>query len=401
MISSAEALDIVLSQTFRAEKEKISIRQAQGRILMEDIEADRDFPPFDRVMMDGIAIRFEAYDQGQRSFSSEGIQPAGSPQVPLRNAGNCLEVMTGAILPDGADTVVPYEWFHRDNEVFIIHKEDIKKGQNVHLKGTDTTQSTKVIPTGTMIEAPEIAVFASVGKNQIWVNKIPEVVVISTGDELVDVEHKPEKHQIRKSNVFAIDAELRKFGITPVLLHLPDDPDIIENELRSAIIRFDAIILSGGVSKGKYDHIPGALQKLHVQKLFHGVKQRPGKPFWFGVVPDGTVVFALPGNPVSTYLCFHKYIRPWLLTALHKAPRPLMAVLDEDFHFAPEFTYFLQVSVQSSKDGKWIAKPVPGKGSGDHINLLNADGFLELPAEQDHFKKGEAYPYIPFRNLVY
>ncbi|MCC5932500.1 MAG: molybdopterin molybdotransferase MoeA [Cyclobacteriaceae bacterium] len=401
MISSSEALDIVLSQTFRAEKEIINIRQAQGRILMEDIEADRDFPPFDRVMMDGIAIRYEDYIKGQRSFLSEGIQAAGSPQVPLRNQGTCLEVMTGAIIPDGADTVVPYEWFHRDNEVFIIHKEDVKKGQNVHLKGTDTTQSTMVIPAGTMIEAPEIAVFASVGKNQIWVNKLPEVAVISTGDELVDVEHKPEKHQIRKSNVFAIDAELSKFGITASLMHLPDDPDIIENELRSAIIQFDAIILSGGISKGKYDHIPGALQQLNVQKLFQGVKQRPGKPFWFGMVPDGTVVFALPGNPVSTYLCFHKYIRPWLLTAISDPGRQLMAILDEDFNFAQELTYFLQVQVRSSSDGKWLATPIPGKGSGDHINLLKTDGFLELPAEKSNFKKGEAYPFIPFRNLLY
>jgi molybdopterin molybdotransferase len=177
--------------------------------------------------------------------------------------------------------------------------------------------------------------------------------------------------------------------------HLPDNPKVLEDELRSVIERHDVIILSGGVSKGKFDYVPGILEKLGIKKAFHQVQQRPGKPFWFGRGGSKTV-FALPGNPVSTFLCFHKYIKPWIEAGLGMKTDNTKAILAGDYTFKPDLTYFLQVRIDKS-EGKLSAKPDAGEGSGDFANLRNVDGFIELPTGRSEFKKGELFPYIPFR----
>jgi molybdopterin molybdotransferase len=187
-------------------------------------------------------------------------------------------------------------------------------------------------------------------------------------------------------------------GIHASLHHVADEEKVIEESLEKILSASDAMILSGGVSKGKFDFIPKVLDKLGVKKFFHRVNQRPGKPFWFGMSGDRKAVFAFPGNPVSTFMCFYKYFKPWLFHSLGVKTDEQSAVLASDFSFQPQLTYFLQVKIKM-ENGKLIAYPKAGGGSGDFANLNDVDGFLELPAEQSEFIAGEVFPYIGFRKL--
>jgi molybdopterin molybdotransferase len=180
--------------------------------------------------------------------------------------------------------------------------------------------------------------------------------------------------------------------------HFPDNKDVLLKSLQKILNDHDVLVLSGGVSKGKFDFIPKVFEELGVQKLFHQVNQRPGKPFWFGASREGKTVFALPGNPVSTYMCFYRYIKPWILKSLGADTPALKATLAKNFSFVPNLTYFLQVMVKN-EDGKLSAYPEAGGGSGDFVNLKNVTGFLELPPDRSAFASGEVFPYFPFRNF--
>ncbi len=177
--------------------------------------------------------------------------------------------------------------------------------------------------------------------------------------------------------------------------HISDDQELLRTALQSLLNNHDVLILSGGVSKGKFDFIPTVLEELGVTKIFHEVSQRPGKPFWFGVKNDKRI-FALPGNPVSTFMCFYRYIQPWIFKSLRVQKELPSAILAKDFSFPPKLTYFLQVTVKN-EGGKLVAYPDQGGGSGDFANLKKIDGFLELPLEKTDFKAGEVFTFIPFR----
>jgi len=184
-------------------------------------------------------------------------------------------------------------------------------------------------------------------------------------------------------------------------MHIPDNPEVTKKIIGECLQNFDVLILSGGISAGKFDYIPKALQELQVEKLFHKVQQRPGKPFWFGKHENGGVVFALPGNPVATFMCMYRYFLPWLQASLGlKAKQPAYAVLDYDFHFQPQLKYMLQVKLQVNESGQIIATPVEGNGSGDFANLADKDAFMELPLEKNEFKKGEAYRIYSFKKVL-
>ncbi len=402
MIEVKEAVKIIESSIPELPKITVPLVKSLGRVLRQEIVADTDFPPFNRVMMDGIAVKYEDLQKGLTSFSITGVQAAGSPQLTLSGNGNCFEVMTGSVAPTNADVVIPYEDVSIDSEkkLAVVNIPDIKKGKNIHRKGTDKKKGDLLISEGTTIGPPEIAVAASVGMTELWVTKNPSVAIISTGDELVDISDQPLPHQIRKSNVYAIAAELKMFGIKSDIFHIKDEEERLVVELGAVLDSHDVLILSGGVSKGKFDFIPDVLEKLGVDKLFHRIKQKPGKPFWFGVKGDEKVVFAFPGNPVSTFLCFYKYFVPWVKNALGmKVTVDKKALLSEDFNIKTGLTYFLQVYAKIDEFGKLIAFPNVGRGSGDHANLLNSNAFLELPGNTFEFKKGEVFPLIPFRSL--
>jgi molybdopterin molybdotransferase len=246
-----------------------------------------------------------------------------------------------------------------------------------------------------VISAAEVALLATVGKSTIEVLAHPKTAIVASGDELVPIDAIPQLHQIRRSNTYAIQAAMKHLGWEGTQYHFPDEEHVLKNSLSDLLKQYDVIILSGGVSKGKFDFVPGVLKEIGVKQLFHQVSQRPGKPFWFGV-SDRKVVFALPGNPVSTFMCFYKFVKPWLAKSLGIESEPSMAILGTDFSFDPQLTYFLQVKV-SNENGKLVAYPKAGGGSGDFANLKEVDGFLELTKEKNEFKTGEVYPFLPFR----
>ena len=399
MISVEEAWQIIQSCKPNYGEISVPFEDALGRVLAEDIRADRDLPPFNRVAMDGIAIRYDDYLRGNRHYAVSQVVGAGDAPPDKLDKNTCFEIMTGASLPSCTDTVVPYEHLNVKDGTAEILKEVTHKGQNIHFQGTDKKSGTLLIKPGIRIGPVEISVAASVGKSGILVKKLPKVAIFSSGDELVDVDKVPLPHQIRRSNSHLIRAALKQTGIDTAMVHLADNKENIQEALETAVQENDILILSGGVSMGKYDYLPEALESVGVKKLFHKVKQRPGKPFWFGSFGEQGVVFALPGNPVSTHFCLVRYVLPWLEETLGNQSRPpILAVLDEDFTFEPPLQLYKQVKIFQNETAQLMARSVVNKGSGDFSSLLEADGFLELPADQQVFKAGEKFRFWEFRH---
>lgn len=391
MISVENALAIVLENTQDFGVEKVSFLKSLGKVLQEDILADRDFPPFNRVAMDGICIDKTYFDNGQRSFTIENIQPAGSEQLTLQNPENCIEVMTGAVLPKNANAVIRYEDITTEKGVATINIDALKDFQNIHPQGKDQLKNDILIKKNTVITAAEIGVLATVGKSEVIVSKEPKVLIISTGDELVSVNEVPKSHQIRRSNVFTLVALLEDLKITSETKHLTDNKAALTKKIATYLKEFDVLLFSGAVSKGKFDFLPEVLAELNVKKQFHKVAQRPGKPFWFGVEEKSkTVVFAFPGNPISTFVNCLAYFYPWYKKSLGLSLIEKTAILEEDVTFKPNLDYFLQVFI-TNKNGQLFAKPVKGNGSGDLVSLVNANAFIHLPNYKTEFKKGEVY----------
>ena len=391
MVSVAEATKIIQAHPRNRTTERVPLPDSVGRVLAASVKADRDFPPFHRVAMDGIAIDFSAFENGQRAFSLLGLQAAGTPQLTLNDRSAAIEVMTGAVLPAGCDTVIRYEDLAIAKGVATVTANEVVKGQSIHRQGQDARQGDLLLAPGQLISPAEVALLAAVGQTHVDVLAWPTVAIVSTGDELVDVKSTPLPHQIRRSNSYALQAALRQLGLSSQLFHLPDDASIIARELEHILAHHQLVILSGGVSQGKFDFVPAVLSSLGVEQKFHQVSQRPGKPLWFGVSERNTV-FALPGNPVSTFMCFHRYVKPWLMERFDWP----MAMLASDFHNKLPLTYFLQVKIRN-ENGRWVAQAVPGGGSGDFANLKDVDGFLELEPGK-LYASGETAPFLNFRH---
>ncbi len=396
MITSEEALQLVLNAKQDFGVEKIPFLNSVGRILKEDVVADRDFPPFHRVSMDGIAIDFNQFNKGKRTFPIEGIQAAGSTQMSLKNSENCLEVMTGAVLPKNTNAVIRYEDVTIKNGIAKIEINAITDFQNIHKKGKDRKEGAILVPKNTKISVAEIGVFSTVGKSMLKVSRLPKVMIISTGDELVDVIESPKPHQIRKSNVFTLFSLLERLEIKADIDHIVDDKIKLESKIANYLQSYDALLFSGAVSKGKYDFLPEVLENLGVEKLFHRVSQRPGKPFWMGETKS-CKVFAFPGNPISTFVNCMVYFYPWYYKSNAISIEEETAILTQDVEFKPDLTYFLQVKL-SNKFGHLLATPIQGNGSGDLASLVDADAFICLPkTKESTFKQGDNYPIIRFR----
>lgn len=394
MISVEKALEIILNSTQDFGVEEIPFLQSNNRVLKESILADSDFPPFNRVTMDGIAIDYISFQNGQKSYKIEGIQAAGSEQISLKNSENCIEVMTGAVLPKNTSAVVRYEDITIKNGIAIINIDAIYDRQNIHEQGKDKKKGAILISENTQISPAEIGVFATVGKSMVKVAKHPKVMIISTGDELVGVEEIPLAHQIRRSNVFTLVSLLDTLKIHSETNHISDDKMVLTSKIKAYLENFDVLLFSGAVSKGKFDFLPEVLESLGVEKLFHEVSQRPGKPFWFGQTTS-CKVFAFPGNPVSTFVNCLVYFYPWFYKSMGLKIEEKTAILAEDFYFKPDLTYFLQVKL-SYRFGHLIATPINSNGSGDLSSLIKADGFIQLPNDKSEFKKGESFKVFSF-----
>jgi molybdopterin molybdotransferase len=398
MLTPAEAEKLIVENIAPFHREDCPIGSAHRRVLRAKIQADRDLPPFDRVTMDGYAVRAKSLASGVRVFRVEGVQAAGMRAFKLGEAADaCLEVMTGALVPDGADCIVPYEETKRDGTAVTMSDDAARfaAGTSIHRRGSDHVAGDIIVQPGTLLTGREIAVAAACGYGTLVVSQLPKIAVVATGDELVEVESAVAAHQIRRSNDQALRAALSMAGYTTVArFHLRDVRHEIEHMLWHMIAEFDVLVICGGISKGKFDYLPTELERQGVTKIFQGVAQRPGKPLWFGVTARKTPVFALPGNPVSSYTCLHRYVLPALAHAsgIRLAPRRSVA-LTSAVRFKPKLSYLLPVKLTSGPRAELQATAEPSNTSGDFAGLINTDGFVELPPEPSEFPAGTVAPF--------
>ena len=365
--------------------ERVALDAAAGRVLRQCVLAERDQPPFDRVMMDGIAITLA--DTARRRFTVAGCQMAGMAGQALHDPSGCIEVTTGAMLPQGCDCVVPVEQTVREGEQIRLADDYLPvPRQFIHPRGSDCRQGEQLLTPGVRLRAPELAVLAANGIAEVEVAAVPGVAIVATGDELAEVEQQPlADGQIRRSNDRALAAALRARGFDEVrLTRVPDDLAATTERLAELLATRQVLVLSGGVSVGQRDFVPEALRALGVEKVLHRIAQRPGKPMWFGVGPQGQLVFALPGNPVSALVCAVRYLLPSLEQAMGLLPRPAeRVVLAAPAATSPTLTCFVPVRVHHDDAGRAVATPVPAPTSGDFSTLPHTDGVMEL-APSDH-----------------
>ncbi len=371
--------------------ESLPLTQCVGGTLRENIYAERDAPPYDRVFMDGIAVDSEQLRRGQRRFRIQATQAAGSPALKLASGENAIEVMTGSVLPVAADCVIPVEQYDvADGVVSLKSAVAAAPYHNVHRRGSDSRQGALLLKSGTLLRAPEIAVAASAGMARVRVSSQPAVMIVSTGDELVEPGDPIADYQVRRSNAYACAATLRKRGFARVGDdHLLDDEEILRERLALHLTTHEVVILSGGVSMGKFDLVPKVLVQLGVQEVFHNVAQRPGRPMWFGIGPQGQSVFGLPGNPVSTLICLIRYVIPAIAEAMGTSRLPPERLaLASPVAFQPPLAYFLPVAIEHDEGGRPWVTPRPPNGSGDFLSLAGSAGFVELPPGPNTYPKG-------------
>jgi len=377
----------------------IDINDSEGEVLRETIISDRDFPPFDRVAMDGYALSFTAWEEGGRTFTIQEEQKAGDPQITLKNKLYCIGVSTGGILPEGCDCVIKKEDILRQPQLIEIPKSiSLKLNQNIHHQGSDYPKKTILLRSGVVISPTEIGILASVGKHTVHVSKKPKIAVIATGNELVPIEDTPKNYQIRLSNSYVIQSALKLNKFNDVdCFQLKDDYGLIEKSLETYLSKYDVLVFSGGVSAGNFDFIPKALTEAGVKEIFHKIKQRPGKPLWVGK-KEHRLIFGLPGNPVSAITCLYRYILPNLNRLSRKTLGEQETIkLAAPIEFKKSLTLLNPVKI-TNIDGTCWGTPIATNGSGDLVSLTKSDGFIECEAERDSFPKGALMRVYKWRN---
>ncbi len=378
MISPVEAIELLKNITIPFRTEKMPLAKTLGMNIAEKIVADRDFPPFDRVMMDGIAVK----DISAPTWKIEGILFAGEPVKAIKKTDGALEIMTGATAPRGTEAIIKIEDLSIEKKIAsYIGKTPLEKGQFIHLQGADAAAGSVLVKKRTKIGPVEIAIAATVGKAHIEVESKPHVHIFSTGDEIVGLHETPADHQIRSSNVMMLKSVLLSKGFKANSSHLADSAEKIKSSVDKALESNDIILLSGGVSAGKKDLIPGVLAEAGFETVFHKISQKPGRPLLVATRPDGKVVFAFPGNPISTLTCFWVYFLPW--------------VSGEWTEYQVKEIKFLPKP--SAELDQWIpvenGEVLAHNGSGDLINWSRADGLVWQKAGD----KSKKLPYIPLK----
>lgn len=381
--------------------EEAVLGDAAGRALDEAIVSDRPLPPFNRIMMDGFVVRWDDWRKGARGFRFTGDHAAGSPATELKGENACLGVATGAVMPDGADVVLPVEWSKRDGDQVHFSppaEVELSAGLYVHAKGSDHAEGAELVPKGTVLGPAEVAVAATCGYAKLRVVKRPRVALFGTGDELVSIESVPAPHQIRESNVHALGAACEADGLErPVRERAPDEPDALCETIREAMLRADLLLFTGGVSKGAKDYLPGVLAACGFREVFHGVRQTPGKPLWFGKHSSGVLAFGLPGNPISAIVGYSRYVRFAVRGLMGLPPERIRSVeLAEPHEFKPPLVRLLPVRLEETETGLARAYPRPPQNSGDLSGPVGTDGFVQLPEKETVFPKGFRAPYYPW-----
>ena len=377
--------------------EALPLLECCGRVLAEDVKADRDQPPFDRSTRDGFAVRAEEVSAGGLLRVVGQIRAGEKWLGSALEAGSAIQIMTGAPMHQGADAVVMVEHVERDGDAIRLSDgRSLGAGENVVSKGSEARVGVVVIPAGTVMEAAEIALAAACGCASLRVFRRPSVAIVATGDELVEVDEVPDEQQIRNSNSYGLAALVTKVGGEAVRLPIaPDRREELEQIIRRARAS-DLLLLSGGVSMGEYDLVEEVLLSLGAEFFFTGVKMQPGKPVVFGRLPErdgfpARFFFGLPGNPVSTQVTFHCFVEP-LLRALSGAglqgPRFVQATLAEEVAGKPGLMRVLPARLTTDRVRSTV-KLVGWQGSGDLAANARANCYAVLPPERERFSAGD------------
>lgn len=378
------ALELVLSEAQLGASELVSLSNSLDRVLAETVVADRDYPPFDRAMMDGYAVR--TADAGKR-VSVVGEVAAGQPSSITVEPGTCVAIMTGAACPAGTDAVEMRERVRCESDTVSL-PANIKPNQHIVRKGEERKKGAVVLESGVEITPLAVAALASVGRKQISVIEAPRVAVITTGRELISDDAEPQSHTIRDSNGVMLSAQLKHLGFHEILvLHAKDTIDSLASVLERAS-NADVIIFTGGVSMGRYDLVPDAIRDFGATTIFHKVTQKPGKPLLFAKI-DRKLIFGLPGNPLSTHFCFHRYVAAVIKKIMGKAPvrYPNHARLSGDLVVESERTLFLLGRVERDGD-LWKLSPRVGRGSADFFSATDCTVYVKFPPGHHHLSTG-------------
>jgi len=392
MTSADQALEIVLANVAALGVERVPILEALSRVLAEEIRSPRDIPGFDNSAMDGYAVR--AADVASASESNpvklrviETVAAGAMPKLTLE-PGQATRTMTGAPIAPGADAIIQVERTLMA-EPFVEILASAERGAFVRPHGEDLKRGELVMSAGKLLAPSDLGMLASLNRSMVDVYRRPRVAVVATGDELVDVDQIPTGAQVVNSSAYALAGGIRDAGGEPVILRgARDTPEEVRERLSEALA-FDVVLSTGGVSVGQFDHVKVVLDELGMRQLFHGVAQRPGRPLKFGTI-GGRPIFGLPGNPVSTMVCFYLYARPALLKMTGRGDQGLPRVsvrCATDIRVAANLTEFVRVKLER-RDGELWATPTGNQSSGVLSSLSRADALLIGPAKENVLKAG-------------
>jgi len=409
-IDPDEALRLVLEAVGAPRSERASLSEAHGRVLAEEIRADRDYPPFPRAMMDGYAVRVA---QAGTAVEVVGELSAGRPAIELPGVGQCLEIMTGAPCPPGTEAVVPKEQVQREGNRVIL-PEGIAAGEHIAPQGSECAAGSVVLQPGQVVTALAVAVLAAFGRETVEVTRRPSLAVITTGAELVRPGREPGPGQIRDCNGPMLAALARQMGIEPLLLHAMDDVEAISHALDRAAAK-DFVLLTGGISAGKFDLVPEALKRYGAEFIFRQVTQRPGKPFLLAR-KGAQLLFGLPGNPLACHLVFHRYVAAAIRRSEGKssAAALLIGQLAAPIRNQGDRTHFLLARAEQKRGQNdfpaplarqpfentrenssapfftaWRVHPLHAASSADIFTPAGANCYLRIPPETVHIAAGE------------
>ena len=385
MISVAEAIQIVIDETQPLPMERVQLAHALNRVLAQDVVADLDMPPFDRAQMDGYAVRAEDVTAAPTCLKIVGESVAGKGWHNELAAGQAVRIMTGAPVPPGADSVQQVELTHELKDGTVVELlESVERGKSIVPRGSEIREGETVLTAGIAINAAMMAVLASFGCSEVEVFQRPRVSILATGSELVSVEQKPETDQIRDSNNYSIAAYTELAGGLPHKLPLAADAiEQLTRQISEASEFSDVIISSGGVSMGVYDFTKLALHELKAKTFFERVALRPGKPTVFARLPNGTLYFGLPGNPVSVSVTFNLFVRPALLRmqgAREATFKKDTAILARAVKGSMDRESYLPAQLTTNDDGQLVAFPLKWGGSSDFVSFAMTTALIIIPA---------------------
>jgi molybdopterin molybdotransferase len=389
-----KVIEIAQAQRHQPARETVDLPRACGRVLCDSVVADRDYPPFDRSTRDGFAVRADDVAAANATLRRVGEVKAGDNFDRAVNSGECVQIMTGAPVPAGADAVVMIEFTKMVGDQVTFDRA-AAAGQNIVTRSSEARAGQELLAPGTRLGYAEMAVAAQVGACRVGVFARPRVAILSTGDEVVDMTATPGPFQVRNGNGLSLETLVALAGGLPEQIgNAPDEKVALRRYIEQGL-RADALVLSGGVSMGKYDLVEEVLAELGAEIFFDGVAIRPGRPAVFGGC-QGKLVFGLPGNPVSTMVTFELFVLPALdvLSGTSARPLPVMgARLAKAVHEKEGMAHFLPARIEQA-NGEPEVSVLPWKGSGDVVTIARANAFLVVPAERPDWAAGEWAPVL-------